>query len=59
MEHKFEVVEEPVSCTRCGKKTTVIFTGCLCSVCAGVFTNEERRRLVVKMRRDFVDDWRK
>lgn len=41
-EHKFETLETPERCIKCGRATTVMFTGRVCSRCSGVWTPEER-----------------
>jgi hypothetical protein len=45
MEHRFEVVETPVRCKKCGKETNVVFTDGLCSRCARVWSPEQRAKM--------------
>jgi hypothetical protein len=44
-EHRFVTLDEPESCAQCGKQTTVMFTGRLCSRCVGVWSPEQRRAI--------------
>jgi hypothetical protein len=50
VEHRFETLDKPIPCTKCGKQTTVMVTGRLCSVCAGVWSPAQRAGILDTLR---------
>jgi hypothetical protein len=46
----FEQLDKPAACTKCGKDTTVMFTGRVCSGCAGVWSPAQQADLAWALR---------